>query len=68
MTMTQTEMLEDFAFQEFDACIEKLLEPVTSNPLVELATLLKIFDLPSFDLDMEQMLLDGIYLGLLLLM
>lgn len=49
----------DFAVNgEFDACIEKLLEPVTSNPLVELATLLKIFDLPSFDLDMEQMLND----------
>lgn len=49
----------DFAVNgEFDACVEKLLEPVTSNPLVELATLLKIFDLPSFDLDFEQMLND----------
>lgn len=49
----------DFAVNgEFDACVAKLLEPVTSNPLVELATLLKIFDLPSFDLDLEQMLND----------
>ncbi len=49
----------DFAVNgEFDACVEKLLEPVTGNPLVEIATLLKIFDLPSFDLDLEQMLND----------
>ena len=49
----------DFAVNgEFDACIEKLLEPVTSNPLVEIATLLKIFDLSSFNLDLEQMLND----------
>ncbi len=49
----------DFAVNgEFDACVEKLLEPVTGNPLVELATLLKIFDLPSFDLDLEQLLND----------
>ena len=26
--MTQTEMLEDFAFQEFDACIEKHVKKV----------------------------------------
>ena len=49
----------DFAVNgDFDACVEKLLEPVTGNPLVEIATLLKIFDLPSFDLDLEQMLND----------
>ncbi len=49
----------DFAINgEFDVCVEKLLEPVTGNPLVELAILLKIFDLPSFDLDLEQMLND----------
>lgn len=49
----------DFAVNgEFDACVAKLLEPVTGNPLVELATLLKIFDLPSFDLDLEQMIND----------
>lgn len=49
----------DFAVNgEFDACVKKLLEPVTGNPLVEIATLLKIFDLPSFDLDLEQMLND----------
>ncbi len=50
----------DFAVNgEFDACVEKLLAPVTSNPLVELAVLLKIFDLSSFDLDLEQMLNEG---------
>ena len=49
----------DFAVNgEFDACVEKLLEPVTSNPLVEIATLLKIFDLSSFNLDLEQMIND----------
>lgn len=39
-----------------DSCINTLLEPVTSNPLVEIATFLKIFDLESMSIDVNTML------------
>ncbi len=42
-----------------DACINTLLEPVTSNKLVEVATLLKIFDLETMSIDFEAMLNEG---------
>lgn len=61
---TLTEVLPSFAYfiksGEMDACMDKLLSPIFSNPLVEIATFLKILDLDSMKFDMEEMLTTGI--------
>lgn len=61
---TLTEILPSFAYfsesGEMDACMDALLSPITSNPLVELAVFLKIIDLEAFSLDINQMLTEGI--------
>ena len=52
-----TDTLPGFAYYvdsgEFNENFKKLLKPITSNPLVEIATFLKIFDLDSLNLDVN---------------
>lgn len=61
---TLTEVLPSFAYfsesGEMDKCMDDLLSPVTSNPLVEIAVFLKIIDLDALSLDMNSMLSEGI--------
>ncbi len=61
---TLTDVLPSFAYfsenGEMDACMDALLSPITSNPLVEIAVLLKIIDLEAFSLDINEMLTEGI--------
>lgn len=45
---------------EFKKCIDSLFSPITSNRLVEAAAFLKLFDLESFDIDIEKTLNDGL--------
>lgn len=56
-----TERLPAFAYfvdsGEFNACFNKLLEPITSNPLVEIAVFLKILDIDSLtNIDVNSLL------------
>ncbi len=56
-----TEILPRFAYfvdsGEFNECFNKLLEPITTNPLVEIAVFLKILDLDSLtNIDVNQLL------------
>lgn len=59
-----TEVLPSFAYfvqsGEMDACMDSLLSPVFSNPLVEVAVFLKILDLDSMKIDMNEMLTTGL--------
>ncbi len=52
-----TDSLPSFAYYvdsgEFNENFKLLLKPITSNPLVEIATFLKIFDLDSLNLDIN---------------
>ena len=61
---TLTDVLPSFAYfiksGEMDACMDALLSPIFSNPLVEIAVFLKILDLDSMKIDMEEMLATGI--------
>lgn len=61
---TLTEVLPGFAYfiksGEMDACMDALLSPIFSNPLVEIAVFLKIFDMDSMKFDMEEMLTTGL--------
>lgn len=61
---TLTEILPSFAFfiknGEMDACMDALLSPIFSNPLVEIAAFLKILDLDSMKFDMDEMLTTGL--------
>ncbi len=61
---TLTDVLPSFAYfvksGEMDACMDALLSPIFSNPLVEIAVFLKILDLDSMKFDMEEMLTIGI--------
>lgn len=61
---TLTDVLPSFAYfiksGEMDACMDALLSPIFSNPLVEIAVFLKILDLDSIKFDMEEMLTTGI--------
>lgn len=61
---TLTEVLPSFAYfvksGEMDACMDSLLSPIFTNPLVEIAVFLKILDLESMKFDMEEMLTTGI--------
>lgn len=59
-----TEILPSFAYfvhsGEMDACMDSLLSPIFSNPLVEIAVFLKILDLDSMKFDMNEMLTTGL--------
>ncbi len=61
---TLTDVLPSFAYfvqnGEMDACMDALLSPVFSNPLVEIAVFLKILDLDSMKFDMSEMLTTGL--------
>lgn len=61
---TLTDVLPGFAYfvesGEMDACMDALLSPIFSNPLVEIAVFLKILDLDSMKFDMDEMLTTGI--------
>ncbi len=61
---TLTDVLPSFAYfvesGEMDACMDALLSPIFSNPLVEIAVFLKILDLDSMKFDMEEMLTTGV--------
>lgn len=61
---TLTDVLPSFAYfiknGEMDACMDALLSPIFSNPLVEIAVFLKILDLDSMKFDMDEMLTTGI--------
>ena len=61
---TLTDVLPGFAYfiksGEMNACMDALLSPIFSNPLVEIAVFLKILDLDSMSFDMEEMLTTGI--------
>ena len=61
---TLTDILPSFAYfvqsGEMDACMESLLSPIFSNPLVEIAVFLKILDLDSMKFDMNEMLSTGL--------
>ncbi len=61
---TLTDVLPGFAYfiksGEMDACMDALLSPIFSNPLVEIAVFLKILDLETMKFDMEEMLTTGI--------
>ena len=61
---TLTNSLPSFSYfmesGEMDACMDKLMEPITDNKLVEIAVFLKILDLESFNIDFDSMLSDGI--------
>ncbi len=56
-----TEVLPRFAYfvdsGEFNACFNELLKPITTNPLVEIAVFLKIFDVDSLtNIDVNQLI------------
>ena len=59
-----TDVLPSFAYfvesGEMDACMDALLSPIFSNPLVEIAVFLKILDLDSMKFDMDEMLTTGL--------
>lgn len=59
-----TEVLPSFAYfvqsGEMSKCMESLLSPITSNPLVEVASFLKILDLESMNINVEELLTNGI--------
>lgn len=61
---TLTDVLPSFAYfvenGEMDACMDSLLSPIFTNPLVEIAVFLKILDLESMKFDMDEMLTTGI--------
>ncbi len=61
---TLTDVLPSFAYfvesGEMDACMDALLSPIFSNPLVEIAVFLKILDLDSMKFDMDEMLTTGL--------
>lgn len=61
---TLTDALPSFAYfvesGEMDACMDSLLSPIFSNPLVEIAVFLKILDLDSMKFDMDEMLTTGL--------
>lgn len=61
---TLTDVLPGFAYfvesGEMDACMDALLSPIFSNPLVEIAVFLKILDLDSMKFDMDEMLSTGL--------
>ena len=61
---TLTDVLPSFAYfvdsGEMDACMDALLSPIFSNPLVEIAVFLKILDMDSLKFDMDEMLTTGI--------
>lgn len=61
---TLTEVLPSFAYfvqsGEMDACMDSLLSPIFSNPLVEIAVFLKILDLYSMSFDVNEMLTTGL--------
>ncbi len=61
---TLTDVLPGFAYfvksGEMNACMDTLLAPIFSNPLVEIAVFLKILDLDSMKFDMEEILTTGI--------
>lgn len=61
---TLTDVLPGFAYfvesGEMDACMDALLSPIFSNPLVEVAVFLKILDLESMKIDMNEMLTTGL--------
>ncbi len=57
---TFTDVLPSFAYfvesGEMDACMDKLLSPITSNPLFQIASFLKIFDLESLEFDINALM------------
>ncbi len=59
-----TDILPSFAYfvqsGEMDTCMDSLLSPIFSNPLVEVAVFLKILDLDSMKFDMNEMLTTGL--------
>ena len=61
---TLTDALPSFAYfvesGEMDACMDALLSPIFSNPLVEIAVFLKILDMDSLKFDMDEMLTTGL--------
>ena len=61
---TLTDVLPSFAYfvenGDMDACMDALLSPIFSNPLVEIAVFLKILDLDSMKFDMDEMLSTGL--------
>ena len=61
---TLTDVLPGFAYfvksGEMNACMDTLLSPIFTNPLVEIAVFLKILDLETMKFDMEEMLTTGI--------
>ena len=61
---TLTDILPSFAYfvesGEMDSCMDALLSPIFSNPLVEIAVFLKILDLDSMKFDMDEMLTTGL--------
>lgn len=61
---TLTDVLPSLAYfiksGEMNACMDALLSPIFSNPLVEIAVFLKIFDMDSMKFDMEEMLTTGL--------
>lgn len=61
---TLTDALPSFAYfiksGEMDVCMDNLLSPIFTNPLVEIAVFLKILDLETMQFDMEEMLTTGI--------
>ena len=61
---TLTDVLPSFAYfiksGEMDACMDALLSPIFSNPLVEIAVFLKILDLDSMKFDVDEMLTTGL--------
>ena len=61
---TLTDVLPSFAYfvesGEMDACMDSLLSPIFSNPLVEIAVFLKILDIDSMKFDVDEMLTTGL--------
>lgn len=57
---TFTDVLPSFAYfvesGEMDACMDKLLSPITSNPLFQIASFLKIFDLEALEFDINALM------------
>lgn len=60
---TFTDVLPSFAYfvesGEMDACMDKLLSPITSNPLFQIASFLKIFDLEALEFDINALMQDA---------
>ena len=61
---TLTDVLPSFAYfvesGEMEACMDSLLSPIFSNPLVEIAVFLKILDMDSMKFDVDEMLTTGL--------